>query len=149
MFCRKCANCLTWNISVYLQPSQFFLFKKWAIRSFPHFWWAMWANCSGYSPKISDVSESLRSLTKNEQWWAICSGFSPKMSDVEQFAQVAHQKWATMSESLRSLTKNERMSESLVFFSESLIRSFLDKKQAVRSENRCANSQPWGKVSNL
>ena len=21
MFCRKCANCLTWNISVYLQPS--------------------------------------------------------------------------------------------------------------------------------
>ena len=33
-----------------------------------------------------------------------------------------------MSESLRSLTKNERMSESLVFFSESLIRSFFPQK---------------------
>ena len=31
----------------------------------------------------------------------------------------------------------------LVFFSKSLIRSFLGKKQAIRSENRRANSQPW------
>ena len=37
-----------------------------------------------------------------------------------------------MSESLTSLTKNERMSESLVFLSESLIRSFLSKKRAFR-----------------
>ena len=43
------------------------------------------------------------------------------MSDHEQFAQVAQMKWAIMIESLRSLTKNERMSESLVFLSESLI----------------------------
>ena len=43
---------------------------------------------------MSDVSEWLRSLTKNE--WC------------EQIAQVAHQKWATMSNSLRWLTKNER-----------------------------------------
>ena len=50
--------------------------------------WAMWANRSGCSPKMSDVSESLRSLTKNEQ-----------------------------------------MSELLIFLSESLIHSFLDKKQ--------------------
>ena len=50
----------------------------------------------------SDVSESLRLLTKNEQ--------------CEQIAQVAHQKLATMSDSLRSLTKNERMSELLFFF---------------------------------
>ena len=43
---------------------------------------------------VSDVSESLRSLTKNEQPWAICSGHSPKISNHEQIAQVAHQKWA-------------------------------------------------------
>ena len=34
-----------------------------------------------------------------------------------------------VSESLRSLTKNERMSESLIFLSESLICSFLDKNE--------------------
>ena len=43
----------------------------------------------------------------------------------EQIAQVAHKKWVTMSDSLRSLTKNEQMSESLVFLSELLIRSFI------------------------
>ena len=43
---------------------------------------------------MSDVSESLRALTKNEQ--------------CEQAAQVAHQKWATMSNSLTSFTKNEQ-----------------------------------------
>ena len=44
-----------------------FLFKKWVIRSFPLVWWALWANRSGRSPK---------------------------MSDHEPFAQVAHRKWA-------------------------------------------------------
>ena len=48
-----------------------------------------------------------------------------------------------VSESLRSLTKNEGMSESLNFLSESLIRSFLGKKWAIRSENWWANSQAW------
>ena len=56
---------------------------------------------------MSYVSESLRSLSKNERceqsaqvphqkWamWAKCSGPSPKMSDHEWLAQVAHQKWA-------------------------------------------------------
>ena len=56
---------------------------------------------------MSYVSESLRSLSKNERceqsaqvphqkWamWAKCSGPSPKMSDHAWFAQVAHQKWA-------------------------------------------------------
>ena len=57
--------------------------------------------------------------------WAICSGC-----------------WEDMSESLRSLTKNERMNESLIFLSELLIRSFLDKKRAIRSEIKWANSQP-------
>ena len=64
---------------------------------------------------MSDVSESLRSLTKNER-----------------FAQVAQRKWAIVSESLRLLTKNEQMSESLVFLSELLIRSFVGKKRAIR-----------------
>ena len=42
-----------------------------------------------------------------------------------------------------SLTKNEWMSELLIFLRESLIRSFLGKKQVIRSENQWANSQPW------
>ena len=78
---------------------------------------------------MSYVSESLRSLTKKEQPWAIRSGRSEEMSDV--------------SESLISLTKNERMSESLIFLSESLMRSFFDKKWSIRSEIKWANSQPW------
>ena len=74
--------------------------------------------------------------------WANCSGCSPKMSDHERFAQVAHQKWATMSQLLRSLTKNEqqwancsgrspKMSESFVILSKSLIRPFFRKKTSV------------------
>ena len=51
---------------------------------------------------VSDVSEWLRSLTKDER--------------CEQIAQVAHQKWETMSDSLRLLTKD---------------RSFFRKKQAM------------------
>ena len=43
---------------------------------------------------VSDVSESLISLTKNERPWAICSGRSEEMSDHERIPQVAHQKWA-------------------------------------------------------
>ena len=63
------------------------------------------------------------------QKWAILSGRSEEMSDV--------------SESLILLTKNERMSELLIFLSELLIRSFLDKKRAICSKNQWANSQPW------
>ena len=91
---------------------------------------------------LSDVSESLRLLTKNEQ--------------CEWITQVVHQKWATMSNSLRWLRGNERlwanrsvrspkMSEwanCRVFFSKSLIWSFLGKKRAIRLENQLANSQP-------
>ena len=77
---------------------------------------------------VSDVSKSLRSLTKNER--------------CEQIAKVARQKWATMSDSLRSLTKNEQpwanrsgCSQIMIewanrlFFSELLIRSFLGKNE--------------------
>ena len=88
-----------------------FAHKKRAIRSknlnkieeqFAHslfFYWAMWANRSGCSPKISDVSQSLRSLTK--------------ISDV--------------SESLRSLTKNERIARFFEQIAHKLI--FCKKQQ--------------------
>ena len=64
---------------------------------------------------MSDVSEALRSLTKNERPWAIGSGRLEEMSDRERIAQVAHQKWV-----------NERIAR---FFSESLIRKFLAKNE--------------------
>ena len=41
---------------------------------------------------MSDVSESLRLLTKNEQCEWIASGCLPQMFNYEGFAQVAHQK---------------------------------------------------------
>ena len=69
-----------------------FLSKKWANCSFPLFWWAMWANYSGCSPKMSNVSESLGSLTKNEQ----CEQIG--------IAQVPHQNWV-----------NEWISHLLIF----------------------------------
>ena len=85
----------------------------------------------------------------HQKWamWANRSCCSPKMSNHEQFSQVTHQKWATMSKSLRSLTKNNQMSESLDFFDKSLFCSFFRKKQVIRSENRWANSQPCMKLS--
>ena len=53
---------------------------------------------------VSDVSKSLRLLTKNvrceqiaqvaHQKWAIRSGRLEEMSDCERITQVAHQKWA-------------------------------------------------------
>ena len=43
---------------------------------------------------MSNVSELLWLLTKNEQRWAIRSGCLEEMSGRERIAQVAHQKWA-------------------------------------------------------
>ena len=77
---------------------------------------------------VSDVSESLRSLTKNEQSWANRSGRSPKMSYHEQFTHIAQRKWAIMRELLRSLTKNEQMSESLVFWANRSFAHFFANK---------------------
>ena len=71
--------------------------------------------------------------------WANRSGRSSKMRDHEQFAQAAQRKWAIVSESLRSLTKNKRMSESLIFLSESFIRSFLDKKTSNSLGNQLSD----------
>ena len=78
---------------------------------------------------VSNVSKSLRVLTKNERPWAIRSGPSEKMSNCEQITQVAHQKWV-----------NEWIAH---FLSKSLIRIFLCKKRAIHLENQWANSQPW------
>ena len=105
----------------YLRFLKIFI-EKWANRLFPLFWWAKWVNRSGRSPKMSDVSESLRSLTKNEQPWAICSGSSEEMSDCERVAQVAHQKWAIK-----------------------WIAQFWAKNK-IHSENRWANSKPWSLI---
>ena len=83
---------------------------------------------------MSDVNESLISLTKNERPWAIRSDCSEEMSDV--------------SESLISLTKNEqwvnrsffeRIAHSLIF----------GKKRGIRSDIKWANSQPWKNVLQL
>ena len=67
--------------------------------------------------KKSDVSESLRSLTKNER--------------CEQIAQVAHQKWTIHSEcSEVAQVADQKYSNGWItrFLSESLICSFLGKK---------------------
>ena len=82
-----------------------------------------WANRKSFL--VSNVSESLISLKK----WAIRSGRSEEMRDCERIAHFAQ--------------KNERMSELLIFLSELLIRSFFDKKPAIRLELKWANSQPW------
>ena len=79
---------------------------------------------------MSDVSESLRSLTKNEWPWVICSGRSEEMSDV--------------SESLFLLTKNHEKWANHSFFW--VNRSFFDKKRAIRSEINWVNSQPCSLV---
>ena len=105
--------------------------KKWANRSFLLI----------YSFLLSDVSESLISLKSNE--WC------------EWIAHFAHQKWATMSNSLRLLRGNEWCeriahfahqkwaNEWIAHFFEQIIRSFLDKKRAIHSEIKWANSKPW------
>ena len=75
---------------------------------------------------MSDVSESLISLTKNERPWAIRSGRSEEMSDREQIAQVAHQKWA-----------NEWIAHFFEWIAHLLI---FGKKLVIRSEIQRANS---------
>ena len=96
---------------------------------------------------VIDVRESLRLLTKNERCECIAQVAHQKWAN-ERLAQVTQRKWAIVSESLRSLTKNERMSESLIFLSESLISSFVGKKRAIRLKKRWENSQPcvWVKL---
>ena len=87
-------------------------YDKWVTVSdslIPSFWCAMWANRSGCSPKLSDDSESLRSLTKNKWPLAIRSGHSPKMRAWEN-------EWIThffepITHLLIFLQKNKRFAE--------------------------------------
>ena len=69
-----------------------------------------------------DVTNSFRSLMSKEQQ--------------EWFAQVAHDKRATLSNSLTSLFTKERQERITLFH------SFAHKKRANRSKKRWANSQP-------
>ena len=87
---------------------RFFIFKT---EQIPLFWWAMWANRSGRSPIMSDGSESLRSLTKNEWPWVLRSGCSEEMSHREQIAQITHQNWANEW----TTRFFERITHSLIF----------------------------------
>ena len=90
---------------------------------------------------VSNVSELLRLLTKNEQY--------------ERFTQVAHQKWVTMRDSLTSLRGNilswanrsgrspKWAKEWITRFFEQIAHSLIfGQKRANRTENRWANSQP-------
>ena len=70
-------------------------------RSAPLLWWAIRSRslisseqceqCEVAQQKLAIVSESLRSLTKNELPWVICSYCSEEMSNRERIAKVAHQ----------------------------------------------------------
>ena len=92
--------------------------------------------------KWATVSDSLRSLKTIERQWGNCSGRSEEMSDREQFAQVTQRKWAMWANrSFRSPKMSKWVNRSF-FLSESLICSFLDKKRAIRSKIKWANSQP-------
>ena len=57
--------------------------------------WAMWANRSNGSPKLSDHEQFAQVAHQKWATWAICSCRSEELSEREQIAQVAHQKWAT------------------------------------------------------
>ena len=79
---------------------------------------------------VSNVSESLRLLTKNER--------------CEQIAQVAHQKWVNMSNSITSLRGNEWSwaNRSEEMSDREQIAQIAHQKWAIRSENIWANPQP-------
>ena len=76
--------------------------------------------------KWATMSKSLRSLMAKEQQ------NSRQKSNHERIAQVAHGNRVTVSGLLMSLMKKERMSKSLVFLNESLIRS---QKQVIPKKN--------------
>ena len=55
--------------------------KKWMIRSFLLFYWAMRANRSGRSPIMSDHEQFAQVAHKNERPWANCSGCLQKICE--------------------------------------------------------------------
>ena len=74
------------------------------------------------------MSESLRSLRGNEWPWANRSVRSRQMRDREQFAQVAHDKWAN-----EQLLKKCWLKKSKILFFSMFYICFLIKKLAIRS----------------
>ena len=76
--------------------SMFYIHFFWKNEQIPHFLF------------FSEQSESIPHVA-HQKWamWANCSGHSPKKSDHERFAQFAQRKWKIVNKSLRSLTKNE------------------------------------------
>ena len=118
--------------------------------------------------KWATVSDSLMSLTKNEQMSDLLNNIWQKKSKIFFFPmfyirfyifkseRFPHSlflwgMWAhcsgcspKMSEWANRSGRSPKMSEwaYLYFFSKSLIRSFFRKKRAIRSENRWANFQP-------
>ena len=87
---------------------------------------------------MSDVSELLRSLTKNERPWEIRSGRSEEMNDRERIAQVAHQKWA--HEWITRFFK--RIAHSLIFGQKTsnLLRKPMSK---LSNSQPCYTSTVW------
>ena len=78
---------------------------------------------------------------------ANCSGRSPKMSNVSEIAQVAHQKWATVSYLLKPLTNNEQpwanCSGRSPKMSEWVNRSFFSASEQFSHFSRVGNSLIW------
>ena len=129
------------------------------------------SNCERFAQIAQDkwatVSESLRLLKTNERPWAFRTGRSEEMRNLlknfkscftmfylrlkkknskkcvkRSFSLISSFLVSDVSESLILLTKNEQMSESHIFLSKSLICSFLNKKRAICSDIKWANSQP-------
>ena len=81
------------------------------------------------------MSNSLRSLRKNEQLWANQSGRSCQKSNCEWIAQVAHDKRATVSDLLRVLMRKEQMSQSLFFIANCSFALSLTKNEQFAKKN--------------
>ena len=93
---------------IWLNKSKILFFSMFYIR---FFLFTMWVKCSRCSPKMSDVSESLRTLTKNERPSAIRSGRSEEMSNHERIAQVFHETWAIRSGRSEKMSDHERFAQ--------------------------------------
>ena len=61
------------------------LLKKWVIRSFAHFWWATWAIAHGHSFDLSNLSNLLTLLRRNEQIFCVFKNFTQKCENVQKY----------------------------------------------------------------
>ena len=103
------ANCLFALFSLLLSKNEQFAKKIW-LKSY--FFVCFFLNEQfNQSLFFNEWCEQIAQVT-HQKWamWANCTRRSPKMSVHERYAQVAHQKWATLSKSLR---RSPKMSEWL------------------------------------